>query len=255
MTGEFGRLNDQHGFLMINISLAAVVSGLMVAALTPAKVTDVKTNTSEVHGVKQPSVIHVRSFSISTLAANPQNGGGGGRPHLLGRLRGGEENTVIGQHREQQQEDTLAKLPELLQQALIRDLSKSIAPADSGDGLHASEDSWVVTGEFVEVDTGNRAMQAGVGFGAGKSQLEVRAKVFSGSDMHTPFLTFDSKGASGHLPGAVAVKNPYVAAAKFVMSKREPQQEANKVAQAIANEIGKFMTAQGIPTLKSAQSR
>ena len=176
MTGEFGRLNDQHGFLMINISLAAVVSGLMVAALTPAKVTDVKTNTSEVHGVKQPSVIHVRSFSISTLAANPQNGGGGGRPHLLGRLRGGEENTVIGQHREQQQEGTLAKLPGLLQQALIRDLSKSIGPADSGDGVHASQDSWVVTGEFVEVDTGNRAMQAGVGFGAGQSQLEVSRK-------------------------------------------------------------------------------
>src|SRR5215469_2267021 len=92
---------------MINISFTAVVSGLMVAALTPAKVTDVKTNTSEVHGVKRPSMIHVRSFSISTLAANPQNGGGGGRPHLFGRLRGGEENTVIGQHRGQQQEETL----------------------------------------------------------------------------------------------------------------------------------------------------
>jgi hypothetical protein len=51
------------------------------------------------------------------------------------------------------------------------------------------------------------------------------------------------------------VKNPYVAAAKFVMSKREPEQEANKVAQAIANEIEKFMMAQGIPTLKSSGPR
>ena len=39
------------------------------------------------------------------------------------------------------------------------------------------------------------------------------------------------------------------------MSKREPEQEARKVAQAIANEIGKFMTAQGIPTLKSSGPR
>jgi Domain of unknown function (DUF4410) len=116
-------------------------------------------------------------------------------------------------------------------------------------------DSWVVTGEFGEVDTGNRAMQAAVGFGAGQSQLEVRVRVYSGSDMRTPFLTFDSKGASGHLPGGVATKNPYVAAAKFVMSKREPEQEARKVAQAIADEIGKFMVAQGIPTLKSTSSR
>jgi Domain of unknown function (DUF4410) len=105
------------------------------------------------------------------------------------------------------------------------------------------------------VDTGNRAMQAGVGFGAGQSQLEVRVKVYAGSDMSAPFLTFDSKGASGHLPGAVAVKNPYVAAAKFVLSKMEPEQESKKVAKAIADEIGKFMIAQGIPTLKSAGSR
>lgn len=234
---------------MITIPFTAVVSGLMVAALTPAKVTDVETNSSEVQGVKRPTVIHVRSFSISKSAANPENAEGGGRPHLLGILRGGEENTVIGQHRQQQQEDTRAKLPGLLQQALIRNLSQSIAPADNDDGAHPSRDSWVVTGEFVEVDTGNRATQAGVGFGAGQSQLEVRAKVYSGSDMHMPFLTFDSKGASGHLPGGVATKNPYVAAAKFVMSKREPELEARKVAQAIATEIGKFMVAQGIPTL------
>ena len=73
--------------------------------------------------------------------------------------------------------------------------------------------------------------------------------------MKALFLTFDSKGASGHLPGGIATTNPYVAAAKFVMSKREPEQEARKVAQAIANEIGKFMAAQGVPTLKSAGSR
>jgi hypothetical protein len=239
---------------MIPLPFTVVVSGLVMAALTPAKVTDVETNSSKA-GMKRPTVIHVKSFSISKSASNSQNAGGGGKPHLLGILRGGEENTVIGEHREQQQQDTLAKLPGLLQQALIRDLSNSVALADTGGGAHPSQNSWVVTGQFVEVDTGNRAMQAGVGFGAGQSQLEVRVRVYSSSDMHTPFLTFDSKGASGHLPGGVVTRNPYVAAAKFVVSKMEPEQEARKVAQAIANEIGKFMAAQGIPTLKSAGSR
>jgi hypothetical protein len=186
---------------VITIPFTAVVSSLIVAVVPPAKVTDVEAKSSAEQGLKRPAVIHVRSFSISKSTANPQNADGGGRPHLLGILRGGEENTVIGQHREQQQEDTLARLPGLLQQALIRDLSQSVAPADNGDGLHAARDSCVLTGEFVEVDTGNRAMQAGVGFGAGQSQLEVHAKVYVGSDMHTPSLTFDSKGASGYLPG------------------------------------------------------
>jgi hypothetical protein len=52
------------------------------------------------------------------------------------------------------------------------------------------------------------------------------------------------------MPGAVVSKNPYAAAAKFVMSKKEPENKAKKVAQ----EIGKFMAAQGIPTLKSTKA-
>jgi hypothetical protein len=164
---EFGRLKDFAEFTM-TVPFAVIVSALIVALVPPAKVNDVEPNSSAEHGLKRPAVIHVRSFSISKSATNSANAGGEGRPHLLGRLRGGEDNTIIGQHREQQQEDTLAKLPGLLQQVLIRDLSKSVAPADNGDGARAARDSWVVTGEFVEVDTGNRAMQAGIGFGAGK---------------------------------------------------------------------------------------
>jgi len=104
---------------------------------------------------------------------------------------------------------------------------------------------WVITGEFLEVDTGNRALQAGVGLGAGQSHLEVRAKIYAVPNMDTPFLTFDSEGAGGHMPGAAVMhKNPYAAAAKFVMSKKEPEREAKKVAGSITDEIGKFMAAQ-----------
>ena len=77
-----------------------------------------------------------------------------------------------------------------------------------------------------------------------KGDVEVRVKVYVASDMSRPFLTFDDKGASGHMPGAVLMRNPYGAAAKFILSKRDPEREAKKVAQAIAHEIGKFMAAQ-----------
>jgi len=148
-------------------------------------------------------------------------------------LRGGEDNTVVGRHREEQKDETLAKLPVLCKKPSSRISASRLHLRATGNGAHASrKDCWVITGEFLDVDTGNRAMQAGVGFGAGQSHLEVRAKVYLASDMNTPFLTFDSEGASGHMPGAVMTKNPYVAAAKFVMSKREPEQEAKKVAKA-----------------------
>ena len=235
--------------------ITAFSCNLVIAALAPAKVSEVETNRSAEAGAKAPTVIYVRTFTMSNGASKSENAAGEGRSRLLGALRGGEENTVVGRHREAQQEDTLAKVPAILQNALIENLSKSVASAANGDGTHPSPGSWVITGEFLEVDTGNRALQAGVGLGAGQSHLEVRAKIYAVPNMDTPFLTFDSEGASGHMPGAAVMhKNPYAAAAKFVMSKKEPEREAKKVARSIADEIGKFMAAQSIPTLKSSKA-
>jgi uncharacterized protein DUF4410 len=235
--------------------ITAFSCNLVLAALAPAKVSEVETNRSAEAGSKPPTVIYVKTFTMDNAASQSENAAGEGRPRLLGALRGGEENTVVGRHREAQQEDTLAKVPAVLQNALIEDLSKSIASAANGDGTHPSPGSWVITGQFFEVDTGNRVLQAGVGLGAGESHLEVRAKIYAVPNMNTPFLTFDSDGASGHMPGAAVMhKNPYVAAAKFVMSKKEPEREAKKVARSIADEIGKFMAAQSIPTLKSSKA-
>ena len=97
-------------------------------------------------------------------------------------------------------------------------------------------------------------MQAGVGFGAGQSHVEVQAQVYTLSDPDHPFLVFDTNGASGHMPGAVVIPNPYVAAAKFVMAKKEPEKETKKIGKQMAAEIGKFMTSEGIPTLQALQN-
>jgi hypothetical protein len=56
---------------------------LVVAALTPAKATDVQTNPSATPGVKRPRVIYVKSFSISATAAKSEESAGDERPHLL----------------------------------------------------------------------------------------------------------------------------------------------------------------------------
>lgn len=229
-------------------------SSLVLGGLAPAKVSNVTTNSNAAPAPQPPYVIYVDSFSVDQTASQSPNDDGdssGGRPHILGMFRGGEQNTLIGQRKEQQYQDTLQKLPGILQKALIENLGKSIARATDGDGVRATRwDCWVVTGQFIVVDAGDRAMQAGIGFGAGQSQIEVQAQVYALRDMNNPFLVFNSKGASGHMPGAVMMMNPYVAAAKFVMSKKEPEKESKKIAKAIAQEIGKFMTAQGIPTLQ-----
>lgn len=224
-------------------------ASLLVGALTPAKNSNV--NTSYTSAPPPPYVIFVDSFSVQQTASQSDDGGPlSNRPHLLGMFRGGEDNTLIGQHKEQQQDELMEKLPGMLQKELIENLAKSIAPAANGNGARAKNwNSWVIMGQFLVIDQGSRAMQAGIGFGAGQSHIEVQAQIYTLRDMNNPFLTFDSKGASGHMPGAVMMMNPYVAAAKFVMSKKEPEKETKKIAKAIAQEIGKFMGAQGIATL------
>ena len=154
---------------MIGSTFVAV--SIIMAALTPAKVSDVKSNTSAMAAAKPPRMIYVSSFSLSQ-AKKPddvQAPGGGGRPGVLGALRDREQEGIIGQHREEQKEQTLAKVPGVLQKALIADLSQSIAPATSGNGTNAPPDCWIITGEFLEVDEGSRALQAGVGFGRTES--------------------------------------------------------------------------------------
>jgi len=95
---------------MIATPLLVIAHTLITAALGPAKVTEVQSDSSTAAALKRPRVIYVKSFSITAAARNSSEADGGGRPHL----RGGEENTVIGQYRQEQQNDTLAKLPDLL---------------------------------------------------------------------------------------------------------------------------------------------
>ena len=204
-----------------------------------------------------PQIIYVDLFSpVDTSSQSSSNDdNGGGRPHLLGMFRGGEDNTLIGEHKQQQQADILQKLPGILQKTLVHALNSGVARATAGDGMLATQENcWIVRGQFVVVDQGSRAMQAGVGFGAGQSHVEVQAQIYTLSDPDHPFLVFDTNGASGHMPGAVVIPNPYVAAAKFVMAKQEPEKETKKIGKQMAVEMGKFMTSEGIPTLKALKN-
>jgi|GEM_PF-1116779 len=243
----------------MTLSSLVLCATLAASALAPAKVRNVAPGAQA--PVAPPVVIYVDRFSTQDVMEkagdSPLFGddGGGGRPHLFGMLRGGEDNTLLGQRRQQQQADLLMKLPGILQKTLVESLNKGVARAAVGDGTLAAQlNCWVLHGEFLVIDQGHRAAQAGVGLGAGQSQVEIHARLYTLSDPDAPFLTFDTKGASGHMPGAVVMMNPYVAAAKFVMAKKEPEKETKKDGKQMAQEIGKFMTAEGIPTLQAMKT-
>jgi hypothetical protein len=65
---------------MMSIPFVAILPGLIVAALAPAKVTDVKTDSSAGPAAKPPSVIYVKMFSITKAESKSENAGEQGRP-------------------------------------------------------------------------------------------------------------------------------------------------------------------------------
>lgn len=137
-------------------------ASLALGAITPATVDNVVSNPPE--SLAPPQMIYVDLFSTIDTA-NQANGGdqGESRPHLLGMFRGGEDNTILGQHKQQQQADILQKLPGILQKTLVQALNNGVARATRGDGMLATQENcWIVRGQFVVVDQGSRAVQAGI---------------------------------------------------------------------------------------------
>ncbi len=225
---------------MINHALL-LSAALALGQFTPAKVDKISIHSAP--SSRPPPIIYVFPFSTDQASSQSANkDGAGGAPHSLG---------LFSRHKEQQYQEALQKVPGALQGELITSLSKNIAPAVDGN-LNAPLDphAWVITGQFYVVNPGKRAMQAMIGFGTGESDVEVHVQVHTINNPDKPFLIFDSEKASGHAPGAILSLNPYVAAAKFVMTKNEPQKESKKIGDAIAKELGKFMAAQHITTLE-----
>jgi hypothetical protein len=133
-------------------------------------------------------------------------------------------------------------------------MAASITEDLIGDGVPAQRlrpgdptptSGWLVRGVVTELDEGNQLRRALVGFGAGESELTLWVGVTDLTrNPDAPFYTLNASDGSGKMPGAIVKLNPYVAAAKFVMSRhaseRDVKQTASAVAKAIAEEVKKL---------------
>ena len=97
-------------------------------------------------------------------------------------------------------------------------------------------DGWLVKGRFVEIDEGNRAQRAALGFGLGATQMVAQVEVtdLASKNPEEPFLIFGTSKEAGMKPGGF---NPYVMAAKFHMEKKATAQDIQKTADEIVGEI------------------
>jgi hypothetical protein len=95
-----------------------------------------------------------------------------------------------------------------------------------------------VRGIFTEADEGNRIRRAAIGFGSGGTNLAVWVNL---ADLKhgrpEPFYQLEANASSRKTPGAIVTKNPYVAAAKFVLSRRDLPKNVKQAAHTIASQI------------------
>lgn len=196
--------------------------------------------------VPAPRAIYVGAFVTDPAAIAPPGGVVGqgeqllaDRPRLLGGgLLGGEgplrRRAAADQPTPEGVSDTLAAaVTGGLQQANLGVPVHRLAP-----GAPAPAHGWIVTGDVVAVDPGNRAARAAVGFGAGAAtaKVDVAVDAMDGA-RRIPAIRMSTASDSGHMPGGAVTLNPYVIAAKFVLGRNATREDLQRLGAAIAREI------------------
>jgi hypothetical protein len=143
-------------------------------------------------------------------------------------------------------EDPVAKahqLAALLSTTIVAELTKAGFQSQRLEsGTAAPREGWLVGGEFLEVDEGNRLRRAMIGFGSGSAEVRVQVEVYDlATDPHAPFLVYGASEESRKIPGAIIFMNPYLLAARYVLSKGATEREVKQVGQQIATDLAKII--------------
>lgn len=139
-------------------------------------------------------------------------------------------------------EDKAASIKNLMAQDLVNSLQNKGFPAERlrYPAGNLPRDGWLIQGNFTDIDEGNRLERAAIGFGLGATQMQIDVGV---SDLASPqptrpFITFGTVKDPSMMPGAAY--NPYALAAKFHLEKKATEQDIQKTADLIVDELLKY---------------
>jgi hypothetical protein len=110
-------------------------------------------------------------------------------------------------------------------------------------GAPVPPDAWVVRGQVDQLSEGNRTEQAVVGFGAGEPVVEVSGNVDA---TQGTVLTFGDQSRTHRMPGGAVTRNPYVIAARFVMTRGSTSRDVQQLGENLAGEIVGYMRNNGL---------
>lgn len=205
-----------------------------------------------------PSAIYVAPFTVSAGAVKAPGGLFGEAEELVdersrvlgGGLLGGGEGGGILARRTAPDHPSGEQVAGVLARAIVEGLESEqlgIPAVALPAGASPPASGWLVRGRFDDIDPGNRAQRAVIGFGAGEATVEVTAELDRlDGGAATTLLDLGSTSGSGHAPGAAVTLNPYAAAAKFVLGRDATQRDVERMGKSIAQEVARYARAQGV---------
>lgn len=178
--------------------------------------------------------VYARDFLFDAQTLKPDEG-------LLGRREGPVGRLLQGLKPSQDPAAKAQQLVTLLSNTIVAELNNSGIRASRLEPGSTPPDGLLVGGEFLEVDEGNRMRRAMVGFGAGSEEIKVQVEVYDlAKNPSTPILVYGAGEEGRKGPGAVAFRNPYAAAARYVLSRRATEKDVVKLGNQIAADLVKI---------------
>jgi hypothetical protein len=186
----------------------------------------------------RPTVIYVADFELDAADIKSKKGLLPALPKLPGPLG---EIAPPPPGAPQDPQKLARKLMDEMSEALVKDLTKAGFTARrliSANSLPTS--GWLVRGVFTEVNQGNQLHRAVIGFGVGKTDLQVLVDI---ADLAhgTPknFYELNTTATSGKASGAgpMIALCPAGAVARFVIAGKDLDKNVKQTATQIASEV------------------
>jgi hypothetical protein len=139
------------------------------------------------------------------------------------------------------------KIADLLAGYTVKSVTDHVAPAQrAGKTVGTPRSGWLITGEFVRINTGSRLLRAGVGLGAGGSKMETRVSVIDLAGKGGPFLTFETTGGSNAMPGLLESTSPWGAAISMTsQAMMGVTDDSARTSRMIAGELNTYLIERG----------
>lgn len=189
----------------------------------------------------KPAIIYVADFELDAKRIKGKSGLLPAPPKPPGPLGALPLPPLPGASKEPQ--TRAGELVDTMSASIVRGLSKAGLNARR---LSAKEklpnDGWLVRGVFTAVNQGDQLQRAALGFGAGKTDLQVLVDVADLSQgCPRNFYELTTTADSGKAPGAgpMIVLCPAGAAARFVLAGQDLDRNVKQTASKIADEVTK----------------